>query len=209
MKRPVDDTLRQMADDWKLDADALIRYASEDAIEGWTYLGYWPGGSIWKEEGRILYALVRALAPQHILECGTASGCSTTHMLSALKANCSGKLVSVTLEGQGELVPKALRRRWTLNTGLAAQQYLDEQGGAFDFVFEDTDHTVPTTVAILSRLKAMPSVQTVVSHDICHPWTGFAMREAWTEVFGTDYRAYDIEPTDCGLAIWRREGQHA
>src|SRR4051812_37043725 len=98
MKLNVDNTLRKMALDWDLDAEALVAYASEDVIEGWTYLGYWPGGSVWKEEGQILYALVRALRPKKIIECGTAAGCSATHMLSALAANQEGRLTSVSLE---------------------------------------------------------------------------------------------------------------
>jgi predicted O-methyltransferase YrrM len=203
MKYPLAETLQHMAADWNLDAEALIRYAAEDEILGWTYLGYWPGGSVWQVEGQVLYALVRALKPERILECGTAYGCSATHLLSALKKNRRGTMVSVTLEADDSRVPDDLRKRWTLVQGVTAQDYLDANSG-FDMVFEDTDHTVPTTTAILSRLKAMPSAQTVLSHDIQHPWSGFAMREAWGAVFGEDYRAYDIEPSDCGLAMWRR-----
>lgn len=204
MKQSLNDTLQQMAADWTLDAEALIRYAAEDEILGWTYLGYWPGGSVWQVEGQILYALVRAIRPDRILECGTAYGCSATHMLSALKKNRHGKLVSVTLEAEASRIPDDLRKRWTLVQGTTAQDYLDANGG-FDMVFEDTDHTVPTTSAILSRIKGMSGIQTVLSHDICHPWSGYAMRQAWDTVFGEAYRAYDIEPSDCGLALWRAQ----
>lgn len=204
MRQNMEGTLRQMASDWSLNPDELIAYAHADTVEGWTYLGYWPGGSVWKEEGKILYALVRALRPQNILECGSAFCCSTTHMLSAIRAARRGWLVSVTLEGDDERVPENLRPYWTFNVGISAQDYLDTSNAEFDFAFEDTDHTVPTTVAILSRLKARESVRTIISHDIAHPWSGPAMREAWGQVFGGEYRAYDIDPSDCGLAVWRR-----
>lgn len=207
MRQNLTGTLLQIASDWNLDADRLMAYASEDGIGGWTYLGYWPGGSIWDVEGRILYALVRLLAPVRVLECGTAAGCSTTHILSALWDRGAALLTSVSLEGQGERVPDELRERWTFEKGITAQAYLDENAKPFDFAFEDTDHTVPTTVEILTRLKARESIQTIISHDICHPWSGYAMQEAWTAVFGPEggtWHAYDIEPSDCGLAMWRR-----
>ena len=40
-----------------------------------------------------------------------------------------------------------------------------------------------------------------------HPYATEAVRAAWTQVFGAegaDWRAYHIEPSDCGLAIWQR-----
>jgi len=76
------------------------------------YLALAPGyaaGSIHPAEGALLYALVRALAPDVIVETGTANGSSTAYILAALHANGAGRLVSVDLpfrvSEQSELRP--------------------------------------------------------------------------------------------------------
>ena len=66
MRFDLERTLARMADNYGLDAQQLIAYAAEDEIGGWTYLGYWPGGSIWAVEGKILYALIRAIQPEQV-----------------------------------------------------------------------------------------------------------------------------------------------
>ena len=216
MRLDLEHTLARMADNYGLDAQQLIAYAAEDTVGGWTYLGYWPGGSIWEVEGKILYALMRAIRPDQVLECGTRFGCSSTHILTAMKANKRGKLTSVDAEsakdeigddGFGSLVPASLRKRWTFIRPMTAQALLDSDPTPWQVVFEDTDHTFDTTREILERLKGRPGVQYVISHDIAHPWVGPTMRQAWTAVFGEqdkDWHAYDIEPSDCGFAVWRR-----
>lgn len=207
-----DDALIAVSEYLSLDVAALREYAAEDDLGGWTYLGAWPGGSIWDVEGRMLYAITRAMQTANAFEAGTKWGCSTAHILSAMKANKAGALTSVDLgidpdippDGYGSLIPKALRKRWTFKAGLRAEEFLDADQTPFDFAYEDTDHTVPTTVAILSRLKARESIKVIMSHDVCHPWVGYALREAWNTVFGDTWRPLCIEPSDCGLAIWRR-----
>lgn len=208
------DALHAIADQLQLNAEELITYAAEDEIGGWPDLR-WPGGALWSVEGKTLYAITRALQPQHILECGTREGCSATHLLTALKANGSGHLTSVDLcsiedisgAGFGGLVPEELRDRWTFHAPMSAETLLDSDDTPFSLVFEDTDHTFVTTMSILARLVNRPSVQVVISHDIVHPYATEAVRAAWTQVFGEegkDWRAYHIAPSDCGLAIWRR-----
>lgn len=207
-----DEALVAVADYLSLDVAALREYAAEDTLGGWTYLGYWPGGSIWEVEGRILYAIIRGLQPKSCFEAGTKFGCSASHILSALKANKKGTLTSVdpgfdtdlTTEGYGSLIPEPLKKKWKFNFGQRAEDFLDADSTPFEFAYEDTDHTVPTTVAILSRLKARESVKVIMSHDVCHPWAGYAIRDAWNEVFGNEWRPLCTEPSDCGLAIWRR-----
>lgn len=208
------EALTAIAEHLNLNADDLIAYAAEDEVGGWPS-ERWPGGALWSVEGKTLYAITRALQPAHILECGTREGCSATHLLTALKANGSGHLTSVDLcsiadisgAGFGGLVPEELRDRWTFHAPMSAEGLLDADTTPFEFVFEDTDHTFETTVEILTRLVSRADVQIVISHDIVHPYATEAVRAAWTQVFGTEgaaWRAYHIEPSDCGLAIWRR-----
>lgn len=210
-----DDALNRVARQLSLDAEALRRYAAEDNIGGWPaslppYVD-WPGGSIWSVEGKFLYAVTRALQPAHILECGTKWGCSTSHLLSAA-AHYGGVVVSVDKGvdddippgGYGARIPDELRHRWTLQCPIAAQDFIQADATPFTLAYEDTIHQAAETADILSRLKARESIQVIISHDICHPWVGYEMRQAWEAVFGDDWQSYCIEPSDCGLAVWKR-----
>lgn len=80
-------------------------------------------------QGALLYLIVRALRPARVLETGVRPGYSTTWILAALEANGAGSLTSlgpgptagrsrgVHDYGVGQLVPPALRARWTLALG--------------------------------------------------------------------------------------------
>lgn len=213
-----DDALSQVAQQLSLDVEALRMYAAEDDIGGWPaslppYVD-WPGGSIWSVEGKFLYALTRALQPNYILECGTKWGCSTTHLLAAV-AEYGGAVVSVDKgvdddippDGYGARVPAELKSRWTLHCPMSAQDFIQSDTTPFGMAYEDTIHRFEETAEILALLKARDTIQVIVSHDIGHPWVGHEMRQAWEKVFGPqgqDWQAYCIEPSDCGLAVWKR-----
>ena len=80
-----------------------------------------------------IYALIRELKPDRIIETGTAAGSSASIVLAALHANNCGELVSIDLpaekgkrgmgwslpEGEqaGFLIPDEYRRRWDLRVG--------------------------------------------------------------------------------------------
>jgi predicted O-methyltransferase YrrM len=80
-------------------------------------------------QGALLYLLVRAARPRRVLETGVRPGYSTAWILAALEANGGGALTSlgpgpttgrshgVHEYGVGQLVPPALRSRWTLALG--------------------------------------------------------------------------------------------
>jgi predicted O-methyltransferase YrrM len=85
--------LQQLAHDLHLDARALLAYAEEDRIGGWhenPEQRRWMTGSLWEVKGQILYALVRAIKPEHVVEIGTWFGCSATHILEAMANNHRG-----------------------------------------------------------------------------------------------------------------------
>lgn len=76
----------------------------------------------------ILYAAVRALKPQIVVETGVANGVSSSYLLLAMQKNGTGQLHSiemgdsyVILKGQpaGWLAPKYLREHWNLHIGLS------------------------------------------------------------------------------------------
>jgi predicted O-methyltransferase YrrM len=80
-------------------------------------------------QASLLYLLVRALGPRHVVETGVRPGYSTAWILAALDANSNGDLTSlgpgptagrvagVHDVGVGQLVAPSLRSRWTLALG--------------------------------------------------------------------------------------------
>ena len=148
----LDEALTQIAADAGLNTDDLIRYAAEDNVGG-RDTGNWSGMSTFADEGRVLYALIRALRPAQIVEVGVASGGTSTHILSALHANDFGKLWSVDIEANcGLNIPEHLRSRWTFVHADALTVDLPERA---DFVFEDGEHGYEFTFNILTRLKTL------------------------------------------------------
>jgi predicted O-methyltransferase YrrM len=122
-------------------------------------LDTWPAGR--------LYALVRAMRPDIIVETGVCNGVSSAVILKALGENGHGRLQSIDLpeyadgsndrdhwEGKlgaivpagkqsGWLIPDDLRDRWTLTTGRSQDhlpRVLDEEG-AVDIFIHDSEHS--------------------------------------------------------------------
>lgn len=63
----------------------------------------------------LLFSLVRLLRPKLVIETGVAAGVSSTIMLSALQRNNYGRLLSIDITDRvGELIPSALKERWSL-----------------------------------------------------------------------------------------------
>ena len=74
---------------------------------------------------RLCYALVRALAPNSVVETGVCYGVTSSFILAALEQNGSGQLYSIDMPPLGDktnafvglLVPKEFRGRWELSIG--------------------------------------------------------------------------------------------
>ena len=104
--------------------------------------------------GPVLYAVVRALRPEVVVETGVGSGVSSTFFLSAMERNSTGRLYSVDLplpeerllpegERSGWMVPDRLRDSWELTLGDSRQELpaLFERLGDVDGFFHDSDHS--------------------------------------------------------------------
>ncbi|MFR9803889.1 class I SAM-dependent methyltransferase [Pseudonocardia sp. RS010] len=92
-------------------------------------------------EAEITYLLVRQLRPEHVVEIGTARGRSSSWLLSALRDNGSGRLVSFRRNPRPSVVPPELAAdRWTVHTG-DVRSRLDSFPVTIDFLLVDAAHT--------------------------------------------------------------------
>lgn len=202
-------TLTQIAHDFDLNVDDLLRYAAEDTETGWDAgEGAWPNGSIWTVEGQILYALIRATKPRRILEIGTYYGCSTTHMLLAMQANDNGAVLDAVdkdVRGidPGHKVPARLRSAMTFYKDDAVN-WLANADLSYDFIFEDALHQETLTRDLwLGSKKRLNNGGFMVSHDALHFLVGQQVMAGIHAADSTPF-TYLTEPSDCGLAIERQ-----
>jgi hypothetical protein len=193
------DALRQIARDGDLNADELIAFAAEDTVGG-RDTGDWDGMSTFEAEGQILYALIRAMRPERVVEIGVDSGGTSTHILAALDANDMGQLYSVDIKAEvGSKVPDSLRSRWTLVQGDGLTVDLPDHA---DFCFEDGDHSYQFTHDMLVRLKALKP-RVIMSHDYYthEVYGGFFVKQAFDEVL-PDGMGIKIDGAFSGLGLW-------
>lgn len=215
----INSALDSIASAFDFDADALIDYAAIDPHGGYHPQeggdGF-PIGSIWRVEGQVLYALVRHQSTQfenlRVLELGTHYGCSATHTAQALHdADNGGKLTCVDLNGAaGNMIPAELLPYVELVTG-DMFEYLEAQPSdvKFDFIFEDGFHGADDVERVWrAAWNRLAWNGVIVSHDAEHFIVGTDVREgiARAGYFGQLHpaRTYLIEPSDCGLAVWRK-----
>ena len=125
-------------------------------------------GAIGYTEGAYLYALLRSVRPDVVVETGVANGFSTAFSLLALQANGTGHLHSIDLprevgrayepgtfhEGAGRagippgsepgwLIPPPLKERWTLILGRSQEELPPLLGrlGEIDSFMHDSEHS--------------------------------------------------------------------
>ena len=125
-------------------------------------------GAIGYTEGVYLYALLRSIKPEVMVETGVANGFSTAFSLLALQANGRGHLNSIDLprevgreyepgtfyEGEGRagipsgsepgwLIPQELKERWTLILGRSQEELppLLERLRSMDVFMHDSEHS--------------------------------------------------------------------
>ena len=182
-------------------AAALVRYANENQWGG--YPEKWPSGSLWAVEGEILYALVRALCPDRILELGVHKGASTTHLRAAVRENEHGFVTSVDrLEGTGDLIPAELAPYGTIAYDWAVEYIKQLPDASIDFALEDLCHGAGEVYDVVTALrpKLKPGA-VVVHHDSEHGDDGVRVRQG-LNLAGVDYLSVLAEPSDCGLGLW-------
>ncbi len=143
-----------------------------------------------------LYALVRLLEPDHVVETGVSSGVSSAHLLAALKRNRRGRLHSIDLPTRqkgatlashespvslppghdtGWAVPERLRAKWDLRIG-PAQTLLPSLVGEIPRIglfLHDDLHTPAHLSFELETIRPRLAPSAVVLADNTQ-WTGDA-----------------------------------
>jgi len=189
------------------DSHTLMAYALEDTIGGqnshphvWNYL------SLSDIEGRTLYALIRHLKPLQVLEIGVAQGCSSTHILKALRKNGAGVLTSIDTDASaGSRIPLGLRDQWHFYPEDARSKLLTMvTPSAIDFIFEDGAHDYDFSREMIALTRRYnPAVY--IAHDT-HQYPG-VRRAMCEELPFTTYTK--AEDSVAGWGLWTADAAHS
>lgn len=208
----IHEAMQFIAAQYGLNHDALPLYADRDPHTGWDRgEGRYPIGSLWRVEGQVLYGLVYATQPRRIVELGTHHGASATHITQAiadLGSEHDAHLTCVDVwEGAGGMIPDDLRRHVTLEYTDAIAWLANQPDNSIDFLYEDMHHTAEQVgaVATLAQTKLRPGGW-LICHDALHYVVGNAVQQGLRDAGVLDTLMLLIEPSDCGLAIWRKPG---
>lgn len=132
-------------------------------------------------QGALLYLIVRAARPRHLVETGVRPGYSTAWMLAALAANGDGELTSlgpgsaagrsagVRDVGVGQFVPPGLRGRWTLalgNTEERLREILSGSRGVDLFLYDNGPDVVRARLELRAAWEALSERGILLAHHI-------------------------------------------
>ncbi|MFI9380555.1 class I SAM-dependent methyltransferase [Kutzneria sp. NPDC052558] len=139
-------------------------------------------------EAELTYLRLRELRPATVVEIGAFHGWSTTWLLSALRDNGSGRLLSYdVVDHVLESVPAD--ERWTFTKGDVRKAQLPAE---IDYLFLDAAHSARFArwyiAELFSRLNATP----VSVHDVFHgrrtmPFSEGAVLVRWLAEHGIDF----------------------
>jgi hypothetical protein len=194
----------KLAADLGLDAEVLKEHAAEDTIGGWEESkgskSNWPIGSIHPVEGQIVYALIRAMRPDVVVEFGVAGGCSSKHILHALVKNRKGKLYSAD-PAPAPLIKRfteAEKKRWVLLKDKGQDAKLPAQA---DIVIEDTYHTIESTAELCEVAKTL-NPRLILVHDAEHYLVGKAVNQGIHQAGLYSVKSFLPDGSACGYAYW-------
>jgi predicted O-methyltransferase YrrM len=159
------------------------------------------GGQMMSEYSAV-YALVRLLRPDRVVETGVADGTTSAYILQALEDNGRGRLCSIDLPSErlppemapGWIVDDGLRHRWTLRIGRSSEllKPLLNELGSIDVFLHDSLHTYDNM--LFEYRTAWPFLRPgglFLSHDIGRNSAFFdfarEVGKRWR-----DWRAYEV-----------------
>lgn len=214
------EVLTLLAAQIKADPTELIAYADEDTIGGYHWnpaLATWKQGSLFEVEGQTLYAIIRHLKPEKVVEIGGWAGCSGAHLAAAVIKNGFGHVYSVDNEVGGQSHGADLQPEFqdvvTLVAANGEDWLAEQEDQSLGFVFEDASHSTEL-VALLSRLalRKLAPGGILANHDAAHDFAyigggaivnssvGREVRDGLAEA-NAFFKVYLAEPSDCGLAV--------
>ncbi len=132
-------------------------------------------------QGALLYLVVRAQRPDHVVETGVRPGYSTAWLLAGLDANRHGELTSIgpgPTAGRsaavrdvsvGQFVPPALRTRWTLVLGNTEETVTRTLGGRTDvdlFLYDNGPELQRARFELRSAWGALSRRGILLAHHI-------------------------------------------
>lgn len=195
-----------------LDPMWLYAYAAEDTLKGF----YETGNKYdipYAADGKFLYALIRALKPNQVLEIGTRFGGSARHILEALERDKNdGYLVTLDIDENATIqsIPKRFREQCTFLNRDAEQWIKDYiaipniQG--FDFIHEDGSHSTHLVHAIYDMLPSlMPRGGVIVSHDV-GTGVGSDIMQGIKNAGFEPPPTYVYDGSPCGFSVMKYEG---
>ncbi len=145
-------------------------------------------------QGALLYLAVRAQRPDRLVETGVRPGYTTAWILAALAANGRGELVSlgpgptvgrsagVQQAGVGQLVPPALRSRWTLalgNTEPRLREILTASSRIDLFLYDNGPDVTRARFELRAAWDALSARGILLAHrvDASPAWREFCSRQ--------------------------------
>lgn len=111
-----------------------------------THLSYPENFAVEENSGFLIYSIVRTRKPEIFLETGVANGITSLLILSGMRSNGNGKLISFDVSDDvGQVIPLELRKRWDLRilkkpfkTSFLKELNLIQQ---VDMFCHDSDHS--------------------------------------------------------------------
>lgn len=204
------DAIIKLAGTFDLDPEDCQSFAAMDTIGGFhadPALRRWDTGSIWQVEGQVLYALIRATQPHFIVNLGVYQGCSLAHMMAAINTiQVDDPKYKPTVIGVDLYRPQSIPDGVKF-LGMDALEYVEQQmpTGKVDLLFEDLYHGVDSTRRVwMAAREKVKKGGFVISHDAAHFLVGTDVRLGILASGVLDPLILAIEPSDCGLAVWRK-----
>lgn len=173
---------------WELDSNALFSYAIEDTFTGWQV------------EGQLLYALVRMLKPKRVLGVGACEN-SVNHLGLGLLHNQKGHMDCVDAwQGDVQMIDEEVFPYLTIHYQ-DLSDYISCYCASYDLIFHDALHTAEQTEMVWSKVY-LTSGGVFISHDKIHRLVSSTfMQGVYRAIY--DPLIISVEPSDCGMALWR------
>jgi hypothetical protein len=159
--------------------EEIANYSNESKYGGYPEE---PGGSVWSDEGKSIFNLIRHLKPKRILEVGNLRGASSNHILQAVELNGFGE---VTLVDIAELIDYSKIHNRNFKRVLQDSIIFLDNELDYDFIILDGDHRYEHVKKELELVykNNKPAEYYIWAHDYREEEKKeeFGVKQAWDE----------------------------